>query len=80
MRGCSGIWARSSGVWRSRGTAGCWPDHLVAEHLHMQLSNPPRHAVSEAVGYIKDKSAIRLARTYGEHKQNLAGQRFWSRG
>jgi putative transposase len=46
----------------------------------MQLSNPPRHAVSEAVGYIKDKSAIRLARTYGEHKQNLAGQRFWSRG
>jgi putative transposase len=25
-------------------------------------------------------SASRLARTYGEHKQNFAGQHFWARG
>jgi putative transposase len=32
------------------------------------------------VGFIKGKSAIHLARTYGEHKQNFAGQHFWARG
>jgi putative transposase len=31
------------------------------------------------VGYIKGKSAIHLARTYGERKQNYAGQIFWAR-
>ena len=36
--------------------------------------------MSEVVGYIKGKSAIHLARTYGERKQNYAGQNFWARG
>ena len=31
-------------------------------------------------GYIKGKSAIHLARTYGERKQNFVGQHFWARG
>ena len=30
--------------------------------------------------FIKGKSAIHLARVYGERKQNYAGQSFWSRG
>ena len=32
------------------------------------------------VRFIKGKSTIQLARTYGEHKQNFAGQHFWARG
>jgi putative transposase len=32
------------------------------------------------MGYIKGKSAIHLARTDGEHKQNFAGQHFCARG
>ena len=32
------------------------------------------------VGYIKGKSAIHLARVYGERKQNYVGQHFWARG
>ena len=51
--------------------------HLMADHVHMLLSIPPKYAVSEVVGYIKGKSAIHMARTYGEHKQNFAGQHFW---
>jgi putative transposase len=54
--------------------------HLMPGHMHMLLSIPPKYAVSEVVGYIKDKSAIHMARTYGEHKQNFAGQPFWARG
>ena len=30
--------------------------------------------------YIKGKSAIHLARVYGELKRNLSGQHFWARG
>ena len=32
------------------------------------------------VGFIKGKSAIHLARVYGERKRNFVGQHFWARG
>jgi putative transposase len=41
---------------------------------------PPKYAVSQVVGFIKSKSAIYLARHYGDRKQNYAGQNFWARG
>jgi len=46
----------------------------------MLISIPPKHAVAQVVGYIKGKSTIHLARTYGERKQNYGGQHFWARG
>lgn len=54
--------------------------HLMPDHVHMLLSVPPKYAVSQVVGYIKGKSAIHLARTYGGRRRNFVGQRFWARG
>ncbi len=54
--------------------------HLQADHVHMMISIPPKYSVSSVVGFIKGKSAIHLARVYGERKQNYAGQSFWARG
>jgi putative transposase len=54
--------------------------HLMPDHVHMMISIPPKFAVSQVVGFIKGKSAIHLARTYGERKRNFAGQSFWARG
>ena len=54
--------------------------HLMPDHVHMMLSIPPKYAVSQVVGFIKGKSAIHLARVYGEHKRNFVGQHFWARG
>ncbi len=54
--------------------------HLLPDHVHMMLSIPPKYAVSQVVGYIKGKSAIHLARVYGEQKRNFVGQHFWARG
>jgi putative transposase len=54
--------------------------HLVVDHVHMMLSIPPKHAVSQVVGYIKGKSAIHIARNYGERKRNFVGEHFWARG
>ena len=52
----------------------------MPDHVHMLLSIPPKYAVSQVVGYIKGKSAIHLARVYGERKRNYVGQSFWARG
>ena len=54
--------------------------HLVIDHVHMMLSIPPKYSVSYVVGYIKGKSAIHVARTYGENRRNFVGQHFWARG
>src|SRR5580704_14222851 len=51
--------------------------HLLSHHVHMMISILPKYAVSQVVGFIKGKSAIFLAPTYGDRKQNYAGQSFW---
>jgi len=52
----------------------------MPDHVHMLMSIPPKYAVSHVIGYIKGKSAMHLARTYGERQRNFTGQRFWARG
>ena len=54
--------------------------HLLLDHVHMLISIPPKYAVSQVIGFIKGKSAIHLARVYGEKKRNFVGQHFWARG
>src|SRR5258708_33609030 len=54
--------------------------HLRPDHVHIMISIPPKYAVPQVIGFIKGKSAIHLARVYGERKQNFAGQSFWERG
>jgi putative transposase len=54
--------------------------HLMPDHVHMMLSIPSKYSVSQVVRYIKGKSAIHLARVYGERKRNFVGQHFWARG
>jgi len=54
--------------------------HVMRDHVHMMISIPPKYAVSQVVGYIKGKSAIHVARVYGERKRNFVGQHFWARG
>ena len=54
--------------------------HLMSDHVHMMIAIPPKYAVSQVIGYIKGKSAIHVARVYGERKRNFMGQHFWARG
>ena len=54
--------------------------HLMPDHVHMMISIPPKYAVSQVIGYVKGKSAIHLARVYGERRRNFVGQHFWARG
>ncbi|MEW7973621.1 MAG: IS200/IS605 family transposase [Candidatus Thiodiazotropha endolucinida] len=54
--------------------------HVMADHVHMMISIPPKYAVSQVVGFIKGKSAIHIARTYLGRKRNYVGHHFWARG
>ncbi len=52
----------------------------MVDPVHRLLSIPPKYSVSQVMGYIKGKSAIHLARTFGGKRRNFVGQHFWARG
>lgn len=54
--------------------------NMVKDHVHMLISIPPKHSVSDIVGYIKGKSAIAVARHFHGKQRNFAGESFWARG
>ena len=55
--------------------------HLMPDHVHMLLSNSAEiRGVAGRRVHQGSKSAIHLARVYGERKRNFVGQHFWARG
>ncbi len=54
--------------------------HLMPDHIHMLVSIPSKYSVAQVVGFIKGKSAIHIARTFGGRKRNFTGQHFRARG
>lgn len=53
---------------------------LVKDHVHMLISIPPKYSVSTIVGFLKGKSAMHIARQFGNVRRNFVGQNFWARG
>ena len=54
--------------------------HLMPDHVHMMIAIPPKYAVSQVIGFIKGKSAIHLARVYGERRRNFVGHHLGAGG
>jgi putative transposase len=54
--------------------------HLLPDHVHMMIRIPPKYSVSAVIGYIKGKSAIRMARDFMGRHQSFKGYHFWARG
>ena len=54
--------------------------HLLADHVHMCLEIPPKHAVASVIGFLKGKSALAIARRSQEKDRNFVGEHFWARG
>src|SRR5499426_2697142 len=50
--------------------------HLMADHVHMLLSIPPKYSVSGVVGFIKGKSAIAIARRFMDRAKNFVDRTF----
>ena len=53
--------------------------HLMADHVHMCLSVPPKYSIAFVIGFLKGKSAVRIHRELLRHKR-VTGLHFWSRG
>jgi len=54
--------------------------HLLADHVHMCLEIPPKHAVASVIGFLKGKRALAIARRSQEKDRNFVGEHFWARG
>ena len=54
---------------------------MQADHVHLVVSIPPKVAVSELMGTLKGKLAIKLFKSYPQLKKKpYWGNHFWARG
>ncbi len=49
-------------------------------HIHLVLSFPPKYSISEVVGFLKGKSAIKIFDRYVGMKKRYWGRHFWAKG
>jgi len=54
--------------------------NVQTEHVHLVMWMPPKYAVSEVMGYLKGKLAIRLFQRYERIGKRFWGRHLWSRG
>jgi len=64
-----------------------WKDIIIEEmniqkdHIHMVVSIPPKNSISEFMGFLKGKLAIKLFKSYPWMKKKpYWGNHFWARG
>ena len=54
--------------------------NVQSDHVHLVASIPPKYAVSEFMGYLKGKLALRLFQQYESLGRRYWGRHLWSRG
>jgi len=50
------------------------------EHIHLYLSIPPKHSLSDCMKWIKGKSAERLFKKFPKLEKQYWGRHLWARG
>lgn len=54
--------------------------NVQKDHVHMVMWMPPKYAVSEVMGYLKGKLAMRLFQRYERFGRQYWGRHLWGRG
>ena len=54
--------------------------NVQVDHVHLLVSIPPKYAVSDVMGYLKGRLAIRLFNRYERLGRRYWGRHLWSRG
>jgi putative transposase len=54
--------------------------NVQIDHIHLVLTIPPKYSVSEVVGFLKGKSAIKIFDMYPVLKKRYWGRHFWAKG
>lgn len=50
------------------------------DHIHMLVRIPPKHSVSEIMGYLKGKSSLMIFEKHANLKYKYGNRHFWCRG
>lgn len=54
---------------------------IQKDHIHIVVSIPPKLSVSDFMGILKGKTAIKIFKAYGQLKKKVYwGNHFWARG
>ena len=53
---------------------------LCPDHVHMLISIPPKHSVSQIMGYLKGKSSLIIFDRHANLKYKYGNRHFWCRG
>ena len=54
--------------------------HLMADHIHMLVSIPPKYSVSQFMGYLKGKSSLMIFDRHANLKYKFGNRHFWAEG
>jgi len=54
--------------------------HMMADHIHLLLSIPPKHSVSQIMGYLKGKSAMMIFERHSNLRYKSGNRNFWAEG
>ncbi len=55
--------------------------NIQIDHVHLVLSVPPKMSISQVMGYLKGKTAIRIFKSFPRLKKKpYWGNHFWARG
>ena len=54
--------------------------NVQSDHVHLVVWIPPKYAVSEVMGYLKGKLAIRIFQRYEKLSKQFWGRHLWGRG
>jgi putative transposase len=54
--------------------------NVQIDHIHMVVTIPPKYAVSQYMGFLKGKLALRMFNRFLELRKRYWGQHVWSRG
>ena len=53
---------------------------MCKDHVHMLIRIPPKHSVSEIMGYLKGKSSLMIFDRHANLKYKYGNRNFWCRG
>ena len=54
--------------------------NIQPDHIHLVISIPPKFAVSQFMGFLKGKLALRMFDQFPQLRKRYWGQHVWSRG
>ena len=53
---------------------------MCKDHVHMLIRIPPKHSVSEIMGYLKGKSSLMIFDRHANLKYKYGNRNLWCRG